>query len=219
MPDIPDDLPGKNTYYIGVVPYFNLPANQTRWGILPAKPTDLETYFTDNWEPAWADHEDGTSRTHETNVDIVIFASNMDGKIRSICRDIPTNKLSTADRIKILIAEDVTTHSEIHAQTTPPDIKWSKFLHLENDIVLQNPLTPDSAAMPYGNKAIILVYRGVAGLLDANIPWQFGGIAKTHIYRIMSTVADVNLTLYVKALYFHLDEKGNACVMIQTPII
>jgi hypothetical protein len=219
MPDIPDDLPGKNTYYVEVVPYFNEAANQSRWGILPAKPTDLETYFTDNWVPGWADHEDDTERTHETNVDIVIFASTMDGKIRSICRDIPVNTLNTTDRIKILIAPESTGGSTINAQTTPPDIKWSKTIHLENDINLQNPLTPDSKAMPYGNKALILVYRGAAGLLDANIPWQFGGIAKTHIYRIISTVADVNLTLYVKALYFHLDKKGNACVMIQNPII
>lgn len=219
MPDIPDDLPGKDIFYGDVTPYLNLVANQTRWGIAGTKPTALANYKSSKWDPTWNDHENGTVRTHQTNVDIMIYAHGMDGMVRDNCRDIPTNKLSTGDRILLHIAPDVTIHNDIHAQSDAPDIKWSKFAHLENDIVLQNPLTPDSKKMPYGNKAIIFVYRGAAGLLDADIQWQLGGIAKNHIFRIMHNIADVDKTLYVKALYFHLDEKGNASVMIKTPII
>ena len=219
MPDFSDDLAGKNTQYEHIVPYVNVIANQSRWGIASTKPTDLQTYFDDNWVPAWHDHEDDTLRTTETNTNIWIFASGMESRIREICRDIPANKYSVADFIELYVAPPVDHRSPIHAQTDAPDIKWTKFAHLENDIDIQNPLTPASKKMPYGNKAIILVYRGAAGLLDADIPWQFGGIAKTHKFRIMHTIADVDKTLYVKAVYFHLDEKGNVCVMIKTPII
>ncbi len=219
MPDIPRAIPEKNGYYNVVVPYFLVVANQTRWGITNAKPLALNEEFGANWEPNYLSWSNDSVKNHLTIVNIDDFAVSMDDKIRSICEDIPYSKLSSADKLTLLIADKPTSYGKIHAQLEGPKMDVKKQVHGLTEMYLQNPLTPDSTAMPKGNMAVVLSYKGLAGLLDKDIAWGFDGIAAGNIYKIAHLPADDGKTLYTKSLYFHGVELGNCGVMCSSIMI
>ena len=198
-PLLPTTDDGKNNFYITIVPYINLPANQLRFNTPTGILSSLNSHFG-QWGPNWTKIKDDTQRTTTvvTLKDTLEVA--LDDDFDDVYEDIPNSALTANDKAIFQIFPRKVPSPAIVSKIAP-DLTMDTIGHLWAKVHFTNTATPDSKEAPEGNIVFFQTYVGAAGIPDADIVFVDGNTtsSSTHIFHF--TKAQVGQTCYIECFY------------------
>jgi len=145
----------KNTYYLAARGRIDTNAsrltvtsdNQTILGDLLDKPNC--------WTEVYAKHTSTDGNSTAVGKRLLVLEGLIEAQFKIIFNDIPTSVLNTEDYTVFRFNPGGSSHTHIVAQKIPGVLSVESTHHLGQKIRIKNPLTPESDAMPHGNKARI----------------------------------------------------------------
>ena len=195
----PTTQQGMVTYGVTVIKYVTDPLNLTRLGVVQTK-LDTATTSVSKLNSDWVKH--GDPNTHTTIVtevfqkDIELVKENFD----DLFSDIKEPSYTIADRQTFNMFERVVGSPIPVADYSPVFIIRSvAFLILK--LLFINSATPNSRAMPKGNKIFFEYYIGLPGLTAGNIPFANGKNITNAYYTLQFQETDLGKTIYMHCYY------------------
>jgi|ERR1035437_3748901 hypothetical protein len=150
-----------NIYFKNVVPYLN--NNKVRLQVSDDNLDPLNLSFPD-WLDFYPKTKDSTVRTKFITAEKNGVKKDMKVELRKIFKDIPKSILTLADRMILKIKEAKKNRTKIKVQQRAPNMVLRLMNHCSHKLGFQNPLTPDSKKMPYGNKIHLEIHVDIAGI-------------------------------------------------------
>ncbi len=196
---IPKKDGDKNIYYVRVVPYINLPANQLRFNTPTGMLGTLNTNYG-LWTPNWVKVNDSTLCTHfvietKDNLEIAI-----DENLDAIYGDIPDSVLTATDMAIFLMFERKVKSPAV-VSSIAPGFAMDKIGHLWAKFDFENTATPLSKEAPAGNFIFFATYVGAAGIADADDVFTDGNVTSSATHTFHFTEGQVGQTCYVHCFY------------------
>jgi hypothetical protein len=201
-----------NTYFLQVVLYLfgtntpssvqpsGLPLNTLRLGMTEDGLHDFWMLFY-NWSVVFPKTQNRDLRTPALNEQKDVLKEDSEAEMRKLYRDIPESKLLPDDRATLNLRAPDTHRTPVPAAAHSPKMDVDKNEYLLQTLRITNPETPHTQAMPKGQKVVIEMYIGEAGLAPANIPFSVGFLATRFLHRINFSIADVSKTVYYRCCY------------------
>ena len=189
-----------NTYANAAISYVTDAGNATRLGV-SADNVTLLTGLLDSWGKNWQSfttpslHTTIITKTKDSLRKQIITA------LQGVYEDIPKSALTIDDRNVLNLKERDTHGSRVPVMNNAPTLVIEDMQHLQHDLHFSNPATPDSDAVPYGQKIVLEYFTGDAGLQDAKI--DFGNDKNVTRARcaVSFTNAQVTQTCYYRCCY------------------
>lgn len=195
----PKKQQGMVTYAVTVIKYVTDPVTFKRLGIIQTKldtaTTNVGTLSTD-----WA--KNGDPSTHTTIVteqiqkDIELVKENL----TDLFSDIKEEVYTVTDR-QIFCMSERAKGSPIPVADYCPVFLIKAVGYLLLKLRFINSATPNSRAMPKGNKIFFEYYIGVAGLTPGNIPFANGTNITKAFYTLQFLDTDIGKTVYMRCYY------------------
>lgn len=203
----PNPLPLFNDYIDIVVPYLNV--NAARLGVSGANLAVLNpTYDLGGvaqnllgWKQLWVLYSNTDTVTKSIRDIVKVRRGQLETRVRLIYGDIPNSALTANDRNTLNLPLRDTTPTPIQPVDFSPVLS---FAEIKNGIQLlrfQNPATPDSNAMPEGQKTELQTFVGAAGIADDAIPFGNGVDNGKHLFKVTLPPTDKGKTAYYRARY------------------
>ena len=189
----------KNNYYNTVIPYINLPANQTRFNTPATVLTALNAKYA-LWTPNWTKLNDTDLCTHNVVELKNTLEVEIDGILDAVYGDIPDSVLTAVDMSKFLIfARKLASAAVVSA--VAPGFALDTIGHLWAIFHFTNTASPSSKEAPVGNFIFFETYVGAAGIADADVPFANGNVtsAASHTFHFVN--GQVGKTCYVHCYY------------------
>src|SRR3569832_190625 len=101
-----------------------------------------------------------------------------------VCGDMKKSALTNEDRIGLFLPVQDDVPTKVKEKKNAPQLVFEPTVHSMHVLRIVNPDTPDSNAMPKGQKVFIERYIGAPNLQAADIPFGEADIANTHIYKV-----------------------------------
>ncbi len=186
-------------YTIAVLKYITLAANKLRLGIVEGKLTTVTTNvgkLNEDWE------KNGDPNTHTTIVtkslqkNIQLVKENF----TSIFSDIKDDVYTITDRETFCMAERAIS-SPIPVTDYSPVFMIKSVAFLIIKLVFINSATPNSKALPKGNKIFFEYYIGLPGLTAGNIPFANAINISSAFYSLEFQETDLTKTVYMHCYY------------------
>lgn len=203
----PSPLPEFNDYIDIVVPYLN--ANAARLGVSGANLAVLNPLYdlggvAQNqlgWKQLWVLYSNADTVTKSIRDIVKIRRGQLETRLRLIYGDIPNSALTANDRNTLNLPLRDTTPTPILAVDFSPVISFHEIKNGVQVLRFQNPTTPDSNAMPPGQKTELQTFVGAAGLVDDAIAFGNGVDNGKHLYKVILTPGQKGQTAYYRARY------------------
>ena len=215
-PLIPSTDDGKHGFYIVIVPYINLPANQLRFntpaGILSAMNTNYGL-----WNPNWLKY---VSQCTKPVIDLKdSLEIKLDGNIDDVYGDIPDSVLTANDKAVFLIYARKAASSAV-VSPIAPGFAMDTAGHLWAKFLFHNTATPTSKGAPTGNIVYYETYIGAAGIANADVVFSNGNVTSSSSHTFHFDESQVGKTCYVRCFYqTKRDERSPASVILSFVIM
>lgn len=121
-------------------------------------------------------HEE--TRTKLITDEVNILHRTLLRNFRIVYAEIPESALTPADRLALNIPKRDTTPTSIVLVDYVPDIKIEKITHNNITFRINNPLTPDSRAMPHGHHCNLII--GFKTTATGPVIWDVNRIFEPH---------------------------------------
>ena len=203
----PQPLPEFNAYVDVVTPYLN--TNSARLDISAANLTALNTYYDNagavlndaGWKQLWPMYSNPDTVNKTVRDLIKIRRLQMEMALRKVYNNIGEDDLTVSDRNTLNLPLRDSNPTPIQSVNFPPVISFDDVTNNIQILRFQNPTTPDSNALPDGQKIELQTFVGAAGIPDNNI--VFVGLADTgkHLYKVIFLPAQKGQTAYYRARY------------------
>ena len=203
----PQPISEFNNYVDTVTPFLN--ANAARLVISAGYITTLNTLFDQpgvtppnlGWKQLWVIYSDESTVTKAIREIIKTRRGQLELHLRKIYNDIPASTLTETDRLTLHLPQRDTNPTPVQPVDFAPVISFDAFKNSMHVLRFQNPETPDSNAMPKGQKIELHYYVGAAGLPDNDVPFTLWGDNGKHLLRIQYQPNQKGLTAYYRARY------------------
>ncbi len=217
-PLIPSTDDGKHGFYIVIVPYINLAANQLRFntpaGILSAMNTNYGL-----WNPNWLKYKDVSQCTKPVIELKDSLEIKLDGNIDDVYGDIPDSVLTANDKAVFLIYARKAASSAV-VSPIAPGFAMDTAGHLWAKFLFHNTATPTSKGAPTGNIVYYETYIGAAGIANADVVFSNGNVTSSSIHTFHFDESQVGKTCYVRCFYqTKKDERSPASVILSFVIM
>jgi len=187
-----------HTYITVGIPY--LDTNKIRLLISAPNVTAMLASKT-AWDLVWGKYIDEAQNTKIVTGDKNTARQNFETLLTTIYEDIPDSVLNSTDREKLNLKLRDLTPTQQDVLNTPPLMVIDRSGHWLHVLRFRNPATPDSNAMPLGQKVLLQRYIGVAGLTPPNIIWSEGLAITKALNEITFDEADQGKTVYYRSCY------------------
>ena len=217
-PLIPTTDDGKHGFYIVIVPYINLAANQLRFntpaGVLSALNTNYGL-----WNPNWLKYKDDSLRT-KTVTDLKdSLEIEIDGNIDDVYGDIPNSALTAADKAVFLIYARKAASSAV-VSPIAPGFAMDTVGHLWAKFLFHNTAAPTSKEAPKGNVVYYETYVGAAGIANADVVFTNGNVTSSANHTFHFVEGEVGKTCYIRCFYqTKRDERSPASIILSFVIM
>jgi len=203
----PSPLPEFNDYVDIVQPYLN--ANYVRLGVTIANLTVLNNFYDQagvvqndlGWKQLWVLYTNTDTQTKSVRDILKTRRSDLETQLRLIYGDIPKSALTANDRNTLNLPLRDTTPTPIQPVDFAPVISFDEIRNGIQVLRFQNPNTPDSNAMPGGQKVEIQTFVGNANIPDNNIVFAPYADSGRHLVKVTLLPTQKGLTAYYRARY------------------
>jgi len=203
----PQPLPEFNDYIDIVTPFLN--TEQVRLNVSAANLASLNTYYDNGgvtqsllgWKQLWTLYSNTDTQTKSVRDILKTRRGQLEPLLRLIYKNVPFSALTENDRNTLNLPLRDTTPTPIQPVDFPPVISFDEIRNGIQVLRFQNPNTPDSNAMPPGQKIQMETFIGAANIPDNNVAFGNGIITGKHLYKVTFTPAQKGQTAYYRARY------------------
>ena len=209
---------GKHAYYIVVVPYINLPANQLRFNTPAGTLSALNTNYG-LWSPNWLKYKD-VSQCTKPIIDLKdSLEVKIDSNLDEVYGNIPDSVLTANDKAVFLIFDRKAASMAV-VSPIAPGFAMDTAGHLWAKFLFHNTATPTSKGAPTGNIVYYETYIGAAGIANADVVFSNGNVTSSSTHTFHFDESQVAKTCYVRCFYqTKRDERSPASVILSFVIM
>ena len=191
-----------NTHLVGAVRHLN--DNHLRLKVDPDNLSDLNDLFnhpTEGWKVIYKITEDDGTATKNARKKREILKNKIVKVLLLIFGDIPNSVLTVDDRSALRLNQNKKGKTRVSRMKRAPNYSLVKTFHLLHRLRFQNPLTPESRAMPYKQHIVLECYIGAAGIADKDVQWVNAQDVTRAFFNKTFSEGDVSKTAYYRACY------------------
>ncbi len=187
-----------NDYVVLAIAY--LLANSLALGVSAANQASLPILLA-SWNKNWGAFLDPTQHTSVITTRKDNQRVQLETALRSVYGDIPQSALDEDSRSVLNLAAHDTTHTRVAPLDVAPGIATETTVHLLHTLRFQNPETPESKAMPEGQKIILESFVGAPDLKDPAVDFGNEMNVTTFLAKVAFTDDQVGQTCYYRSCY------------------
>ncbi len=207
------DLSG---YVDRVIPY--VLANSVRLN-LSADNNTLITDLKTAWDENWKLFIDITKRTSVVTRTKTSLRGQLEKALRGVYNDIPKTALTIDDRNELNLKARAPRGSRTPCMKKPPTITLQSTQHLQHRLRFKNPETPESNAVPRGQRIVLEYFVGPANLQEKAIVFMKTKNVSRFMVYIRFTDADVAQTCYYHCCYENTHGERSAWSMVINGVV
>ncbi len=203
--------------YVGrVIPY--VLTNAVRLN-LSAENNTLITGLKTAWDKNWGLFIDITKRTTVVTRTKTSLRGQLEKALRGVYNDIPKTALTISDRNELNLKARAGRGSRTPCMKQAPRITLKSTEHLQHRLRFKNPETPESNAVPRGQRIVLEYFVGAAGLKEGAIVFtKTKNVSRFMVY-IPFTDADVAQTCYYHCCYENTHGERTAWSMMISAVV
>ena len=187
-----------NSYVDTAIPY--LITNAPRLGVSTANVTILQG-LQGKWDTNWARYIDPTQRTMLITKSKNNLRPQIETAMRTVFGDVPQSALTTDDRAVLHLKARDTHGTRAGIMSHAPTVSIGETVHLQHTLRFADPESPDSKAMPGGQKIVLQYVVGAGNLTDAALVFSNSQNVTRFLASVGFTDAQMGQTCYYRCCY------------------
>ena len=187
-----------NMYILRIVPYLN--AHRGRLGVKADAITQLYKKF-DEFIIIYPQSTNPNLATTALRHRKSKLIRELKAVLMDIYADIPKSALHTDDRDTLNLPARSTHHTRMTAADHAPHIFLDRMQHHHHTLRTKNPLTPDTQAMPHGQKVLLELFVGAKDLDTAKLSFGNAQTVSRFLHHVIFDEKDVGKTAYYRGCY------------------
>ncbi len=196
-----------SSYFDRVAPYLNTHAG--RLSVSAANLSALNKLYDNagvaqsklGWKQLWPLYADKATVNKTIREIMKKRRKEMEKALRNIYGDIPQSALTANDRNTLHLSARDSEPTTVQPVDFAPSLSFKKVTNGIQIVRIKNPQTPESNAMPPGQKAEVQSFTGEAGLADKAVPFAPLQDSGRHLLKVEYPPAAKGKTAYYRARY------------------